>query len=293
MQSVLLRILSVLFISIFSLLLFILSLANAKAESANHVVLSEVKIGGATTTDEFVELYNPSQSDISLNGWQLKRKTQAGTESVLVGTISGTIRSHGFFLITHVDYTGSTSADQVYSENNSLSANNTVLLYDNQGLLIDKVGFGTATDKEGSAETDPSTGTSRERKANAVSTPATMSIGGVDELAGNAEDTDNNAADFILRNIPQPQNSNSTAEPAPVDTPTPTSEPTITPTEIPTPSASPSPSLSITPNPTSQPTITPVPFPRYQVLCTTRVHKTKMLMLEFSTPIPSCQVVRY
>ena len=52
-----------------------------------------------------------------------------------------------------------------------------------------------------------------ERKANAASTNTSMAAGGGDVAAGNAEDTDDNAANFVAQTVRVPQNAASTAEP--------------------------------------------------------------------------------
>lgn len=46
-----------------------------------HVVISEVCVRGAGGAfDEFVELYNPTDSEIHLSGWKLQYKSATGTE---------------------------------------------------------------------------------------------------------------------------------------------------------------------------------------------------------------------
>ncbi len=280
-------------------IIFVLKAPDAKAESVGHVVISEVSIAGDISTDEFVELYNPTDNNIDLTNWRLTRKTSTGTESTLVSTISGTIQSHGYFLITHPDYASTPSADQNYSEDNSISSNNTVLLYSDSGnTLVDKVGFGTAQDSEGASETNPANGTSRERKANSSSTTESMGIGGDDEFTGNGEDTDNNADDFILRNTPQPQNSESEVEPEISETPTntPTETPTPTESETPTPTITESPTPTETPSPTV--TIEPSPkpvavFPNYDLICTTKKIKYRIMFFEFYVPLLTCRIVSH
>ncbi len=325
MRSTLSKVLITLFFTILATI-FITNVPNAKAEQAEHVVISEVSIASADVpTDEFVELYNPTENAVDLSGFRLTRKTNTGTESTLVDSISGSIPAHGFFLIAHSDFTGSDSADQEYSEDNSISSNNTILLYSDEGVtLVDKAGFGTAVDSEGDAETNPSNGTSRERKANSLSTSESMGIGGDDEIMGNGEDSDNNAEDFVLRNVPQPQNSGSEIEPiiegTPTDTPTetptqtltpsPTDTPTETPTQTLTPSPTdtptptetetPTPTITTTPSPTDSPTPTatvspsPTPvasFPSFDLVCTTKIKTYKVLFLEFNVPLITCKVV--
>jgi len=235
---------------------------------AEHVVISEVKVEGGVARDEFVELYNPTNSAIDLDGWRLTRKTSAGSESNLVSSLTGIIPAKGFFLITHPD-NNIVEPDLMYSAtSNSISANNTVLLYSDASLtLVDKVGMGIeAADPEATASAEPLAGQSIERKANQASTSVSMTVG-ADISQGNGEDSDNNANDFIVRETPDPQNSSSGLEPVsgstpePTATPEPTVTPTpeITPTPIPTATLTPSPTPTQTPEVTPEPTNTPVP----------------------------------
>jgi len=59
----------------------------------------------------------------------------------------------------------------------------------------------------------PYSGASLERKANAASTSMTMGTGGSDENAGNGNDTNVNANDFVTRMTRQPQSTMSPTEP--------------------------------------------------------------------------------
>lgn len=281
--------------------------------NATHVVISEIQIGGVTSTDEFVELYNPTVADVDLTNWRLTKKTQGGVESDLVSTMSGTIKSHGFFLIaSNPGYTGSVTPDVTYATSSaSISSNNTVTLYAGDGnTVVDMVGLGSATASETAATTNPADGKSRERKALSSSTTATMIA--ADELAGNGEDTDNNSEDFVLRNTPQPQNSFSSLEPegTPTATPTPTltetptptatATPTMTQTPTPTvtqaPTATPTPTLTVTPTATATPTLTPTPtpfkFPHFSLVCTTKTLVFHLMGFTINTPFPSCMLVK-
>lgn len=274
-----------LILSIFILLaIFLVSNVQiAKAASATHVVISEIQIGGnGKTTDEFIELYNPTDSAIELSDWKLTRKNSEGIESTVSASLAGTIPSKGYFLVTHADAASSSSADIHYS-GIDIGNNNTVLLY-NETLLIDKVGFGSgdtaAQDKETQTTPNPPAGTSRERKAKNTSTQTSMTTG-VDMLLGNGEDTDNNFTDFVPRSTPQPQNSESAIEPliAPTITETPTLTPTpteITPTITLTPTitATPTPTVSVTPTATPTPTLTETPTPTITITPTLSITPT-------------------
>lgn len=167
-----------------------------RAAPANHVVISEVQVGGGAANDEFIELHNPTDSTIVLTNWKLTKKTSGGAEENLVSSSGfvGTIPAHGFFLIApQVGYTGATPPDLRYSQtSNFLADKNAALLYDKNGTLIDKVGWGTSPDFEGAPyPTNPIGKTSIERKAQASSTSTSMGPGGSDEFSGNGEDTNN------------------------------------------------------------------------------------------------------
>jgi predicted extracellular nuclease len=177
---------------------------------ADHVVISEVQISGATAKDEFVELYNPTNAPVSLNGWYLTKKTASGSteRNLLAGFPATSIPAHGFFLITHQsNYTGSVVADATYNTTNSTAADNTVILYsDNKITVVDKVGFGAAMDNETlSYPGNPGDNKSLQRKIN-----ATIKEGGY----GPAWDTGNNSADFFIQTS-NPRNSATSLPPIP------------------------------------------------------------------------------
>ncbi len=248
------------------LIVFTLLKVKPTYSQTNHVVISEVQIGGTTATDEFVELYNPTGSAIDLTGYRLTRKTSGGGEDNLVSSLSGTIPSHGYFLLTHANYDGAVTFNQQYSASNSVADDSTVLLYSDASItLVDKVGFGTPTDSETSPASNPADDGSIERKAKDTSDANSM-VNGDDQLQGNEYDSGNNANDFVVRTASDPQNTSSQIE-APTSTqqptPTPTEEPTPTPTEepSPTPTIEPTPTEEPTPTPTEEPSPTPTEEP--------------------------------
>jgi hypothetical protein len=180
---------------------FVLNIVLANNENVNHVVISEIKTGGENAIDEFIELFNPTNLEINLGDWDLKRKTKSGSEYSILNNIEGVIPAYGFFLIAprancgtnknETCYKGAVSANDEYTTDSFLASDNAVLLYDHNGNLIDKVGWGAAVDFEGEAiNINPENGQSLERKI-------TNSI---------VQDTDNNKNDFILQANPAPQN---------------------------------------------------------------------------------------
>ncbi len=240
----------------------------------NHIIISQVQIAGVNAGDEFVELFNPTENSINIDGYRLSKKVSSGTASNLVASMSGEISAGGYFLIKSPGYAMNVEADLEYSTGSTITADNTLILYSDAGSTIkDKVGFGVSFESETSPfPTNPTSGQSIRRINN--------------------QDTDNNSLDFELLNTSDPRNSSTisatptlTPTETPANSPTPTTNPTatpsptvtLTPSSIPTPepSHSPIPESTIiptdspTPTPTSSPATTRSPSP------TPNVHKNK------------------
>lgn len=260
-----------------SLPTFFLLHSNPVKGASDHIIISEIQIAGATTTDEFVELYNPTDSTIDLTGWRLSKEIPGGLPVNLLTTMSGSLPSHRYLLIAHpTGYAGTTSADTVYSTTSSVTADNTIILYSDAGhTLIDKVGFGTATDFEGAVyPSNPPAGSSLERISNT--------------------DTDNNSLDFQTREVSDPQNSNFTEEtPTPNPTASPTASPTIEPTPTPTLEPTSTASPTETPSPTPIPTETPTATPTFEPTTTPTISPTSTPVNQppgwFRSPVFTCR----
>ncbi|RKG60846.1 DUF4215 domain-containing protein [Corallococcus sp. AB011P] len=199
------------------------------APPQGHVVISEIAGQGVTVNaDDYIELYNPTNADVNITGWKLLYRTASTTSTttnftVLATLPSATIKAHGYYLVAAGGYSTSTvPADHTWGNTDISGSTGNVRLgtadvtVDPTSLtgVVDTVGFGNGrTVVEGAAAPAPGgRGGSIERKARASSTAATMGAGGADELAGNGQDTDDNAADFVPRTARDPQNSSSPTE---------------------------------------------------------------------------------
>ena len=88
------------------------------------VVINEVAWGGtaASSSDEWMELYNPSLSDIDLSNWKIVRKSislPVTTIATITIPVGKTILAHGYFLLERADKAVSDiPADYVYGGTN-------------------------------------------------------------------------------------------------------------------------------------------------------------------------------
>lgn len=181
------------------------------------LVISEIATGSAgSAEDEFIELYNPTQRAISLDGLTLNYRAATGSSfSALAGAfLSGTIASHGFFLLTRdsLNYKGETG-DGTFSS--GLAQGGGTLQILRGSTVEDQVAWGNAN----APEAYPATAAvyadglprSIERKALPGSDATLMAMNGEHAAFGNALDTQDNQHDFIVRGQREPQNAASNA----------------------------------------------------------------------------------
>ncbi|MEH7334313.1 DUF4350 domain-containing protein [Neobacillus drentensis] len=195
-------------------------IGRAHAEQADHVVISQVYGGGgngsAVYTNDFIELYNPTDSDVSLDGWSVQWASGTGT-TWAVNTLSGTIKSHGYYLIQEA--AGTTVKDKPLPTPDATgpftmgAGSGKVVLVNKTTTVtgqyptevVDFVGYGTGSvGYEGTGPTKtPSATLSAVRVPYANTAPAPG--------LGNAWDSDDNATDFVTV-TPTPRNSQSPTE---------------------------------------------------------------------------------
>lgn len=205
--------------------------SNGRGDVCDLVISELTPAGPGGAGDELVELYNPGPVAVSIGSWKLQYRSAAGTSySQTAATIPAgrTVASHGYFLIASGagGYTGSVTPDFAPAGTLSFAAagghvrlampglSSALFLPDGglDPLSVDVVGWGTAVGAEGTATPVPGTAGSLERKANGASTAASMETG-ADRTAGNGWDTNDNAADFVVRSAREPQNAASPTEP--------------------------------------------------------------------------------
>ncbi|MBU2529042.1 fibronectin type III domain-containing protein [bacterium] len=187
------------------------STGSVSSGTISSIVISEIGANyEGVTAQDFIELYNPTSSDISLAGASLQRDSVVGAGSYTPSpttniSLSGTIPAHGFFLVVDDGWATTPAGD--ISQNIVINDDDIVFLVANtdnvtgtsDADIVDFVGIGACLDFEGSgAAPQIVAGQSLERRPGSPS--------------GNATDTDDNAADFFVQAAPNPKNSSSAAE---------------------------------------------------------------------------------
>lgn len=214
--------------------------------AVGHLVISEVVTGGASASDELIELYNPSPEALPLEGLELVYVTATGatvTRRAAWSAGAASVPPGAHVLVANELGVYAAIGDARYASGMAATGGSVALRIQGAATAIDAVGWGTAagTWLEGTPAPAPAAGASVERRP------------GGD--AGSTVDTDDNASDFVVRAVPDPQNASSAVVPSASASPDP-STPSPIPSSTPDP-GTPSPIPSATPDPT--PTLTPEP----------------------------------
>jgi len=173
---------------------------------AAPVVISQLYGGGgnsgATLKNDFVELFNPGSTSVSLTGWSVQYASASGG-TWQVTALSGSIGPGQYFLVQQAPGAGGSealpAADVIGNVAMSASAGKVALVSQGAALVcgsacasatgvVDYVGYGSANNAEGSAAGAPSNTLAIARKA------------------GGCTDTNNNSVDFSTA-APAPRNS--------------------------------------------------------------------------------------
>lgn len=202
--------------SIFAVVGASLSFAPTAASAApdgSNLVISEVYGGGgnsgATFTHDFIELYNPTDEAISVDGWSVQWRSGGGTAAATVTPLAGEVPAGSHYLVQQAKGAGGTEAlptpDAVGTITMGSSSGTAILATDTTAVnpgtdsfagdpaVVDLVGVDSNV-WEGSA------------KASAMSNSASSAR----NAAG--ADTDDNAADFTT-GAPTPEGTDGGVEP--------------------------------------------------------------------------------
>ena len=174
------------------------------------LVVSEVQTGGASASDEFVEVANQGAGPVDLAGLEVVYATSSGSTVTRKGTWTvATILEPGKrILLANAAGTYAAVADATYS-GGFAATGGTVALRVVGGAVIDAVGWGDATNDlvEGSPAPAPPAGSSLERAP-----------GGA---LGNGWDTNDGSVDWFVQAVPSPQGLAAPPVPAVAPLPTP------------------------------------------------------------------------
>src|SRR5690606_6334229 len=103
--------------------------------ASNSVIISEVLYdpSGPDLGYEWIELYNPTQNNISLEGWKIE---VAGTKFQTAATLSGNIPAKSLFLVCEMNVEGCNLKVNKLGFQNGGGATDGIQIVDNSNTII-------------------------------------------------------------------------------------------------------------------------------------------------------------
>jgi len=161
-----------------------------------HLVVNEVQTQTTqAASEEFVEIYNPCSSAVTVAGFKLGYRAATNTnpasssDSSTLYTFTGSLAAGAYFVLGGSSFTGTKSGSLA----SGLATSGAVALRDAGGAIVDSVAFGTV-----------STGNAFIETAAAPLPPSLTSPGGSIERLPNGADTNDNSHDFSTANTATP-----------------------------------------------------------------------------------------
>lgn len=192
--------------------------------SGTGVVINEAYLSGSSAgaafKNKFVELFNPTAADVTLDGTSLQYRSATGTANFTgVAPLTGVIPAGGYFLV-QANGNGTNGAElpapDVVSTLNPSGTTGTLALV--AGTAAVALAPGSVTDVDGVIDL-LGYGTSNTFETARVKAPAgNTDVKSLNRTGG--VDTDDNSADFTLSAAITPQNSGSGTDPGPGTEPT-------------------------------------------------------------------------
>jgi hypothetical protein len=142
-----------LYVAIFALALIFLPL-QAHAVSST-VLITELQVGSDTSaSDEFVELYNPSDMAIDISGWLVYYKSATGKTWTKKATVpAGTVLQPKQYWVISSEPDGDSTLNSGFAQTSG-----NVQLRDNTGHTVDQIAWGEGDSPLGAAIPSPAVG---------------------------------------------------------------------------------------------------------------------------------------
>jgi hypothetical protein len=154
---------------------------------SNHILIAALQIAGQSSSNDWIEIINPTASEVDMAGWKLHKHSSTGNDYSLKEFPKGTtIPSQGELLWANSSDGFAQSIGADFSTSETLSPDNSVALLDASGTVVDAVAWGMGTSQYGEGDPYPAS-------------PGPNQILGRLMDDGVFVDTNNNASDFSIQ----------------------------------------------------------------------------------------------
>lgn len=193
------RVINLVTISVYILAIPVYCIAQAQKVNglANNLLITEIQTGSVTSaSEEFIELYNAGNENIDVSSWRLEyfpaSVANFDNPSRRI-PLHGIVASHKYFLAASLNYLTDKSNEAFSATLAKAGGHIRLVSQASESSAVevkDLVGWGSALHPQIAVAPAPADGKSLLRKA---------------DTSGNYTDSRNNATDFIISDVPQPQ----------------------------------------------------------------------------------------
>ena len=170
--------------------------SDLAAVASCHVVLNELQTQTTqAATEEFVELYNPCTTAVSVAGFRLGYRAASNvmpasaSDSSTLYAFSGSLAAGAYFVVAGSSFSGTKNGTLA----SGLATSGSVALRDAAGAVVDSLAYGTVA-----------AGNAFVEGAAAPQPPSLSSPGGSIERLPNGADSNDNSHDFATANAATP-----------------------------------------------------------------------------------------
>ncbi len=160
--------------------------ASTSLPAIAYPVIAEVQIAGASSSNDFVKIFNPGAAPADMGGWKLRKKSSTGGDYSLRTFPGGSSApAGGYFIWANSENGFGDAMGADVTSTATLAADNSVALINADGAVVDAVAWGSGTDQYGEGDAYPANPEAGQVLKRRCSDGATV-------------DTGNNANDFML-----------------------------------------------------------------------------------------------
>ncbi|OGZ35410.1 MAG: hypothetical protein A3A94_00505 [Candidatus Portnoybacteria bacterium RIFCSPLOWO2_01_FULL_43_11] len=128
------------YLIILCLFLFFPLLTGAEND---HLLIVEVQIAGEKANNDFIKIYNPTDSDLDISGYKLRKRSSTGGESsIRVFPEGSVIKTKDYFLWANSSDGYAVSISANTESTATLAKDNSVALLNSEGNIIEAVAWG-------------------------------------------------------------------------------------------------------------------------------------------------------
>jgi hypothetical protein len=131
------------FVLILSFSLFFIPSLTKAIES---ILIIEVQIAGDSSNNDFIKIYNPTNNDLDIGSFKLRKKSSTGNESSIRAFPQGSkILANGYFLWASSENNFASSLSADVSSKATLAKNNSIAILNSEGVILDSLAWGESS----------------------------------------------------------------------------------------------------------------------------------------------------